>query len=189
MSLSKSKIFSYSSDIGELILTSSPNSSDIFVNSGLDGRCFRAHRLVLGSVSPVLEKVLDTSCQFCGVEPEDSTALTFAQVPGSILESFLALCYTGVSLSLKTDDEESELRQFCSELRLFSSESLTRSPVSSQFDIPTSLSEEEAPSVGYIECENLRTFLVNDVLKLASVVNPDIVEHNFEDLIAEGHLQ
>ena len=188
MQRSKSQIFSFHPDLGEWILTLPPNSSDIFLNSGLDGRCFRAHRLVLASVSPVLQSVLDTSCQFCGGEPEDNPVLTFAHVPGSVLENFLALCYTGVSLSVKTELEESELKEFCSELKLFFIESLTRAPVSGQFDlqnVPDFCSQDVC--VGYVEFDSLKNDIsTHDVLKLAHV-HPDIVEQNFEDLIAAGH--
>lgn len=182
---SKSKIFSYSSEIGDLILNSSPNLVDIYINSGLDGRCFRAHRVVLAAASEILANILDTSCQFCGGEPDENTALTFAGVSGTTLENFLALCYTGVSLNIKDYRDESELKSFCSEFKLYSPESLVRiSNPSTDFILGSVLSQDETP-VGYNECDNLKTLLSGEVLKLAAVC-PEIVEQHFDDLINAG---
>jgi hypothetical protein len=181
---SKSKIFCYSAEIGEVILNSSPQTSDICLISGIDGRCFKSHRVVLAGASLVLAEILDTSCQFCGGEPEDNSVLTFADVSGNVLEHFLALCYTGVSLNFKSAVEESELRRFCSELKLGLPETLVRCPQSS---FPATVSGFLVePSIGFIECE--KNFLPSEILKLDDVegVAAVIPETNFEDFMAAG---
>ena len=185
---SESKIFGHSCEDGSLILNSSPNSSDIYVNSGLDGRCFRAHRVVLAAASDFLEKLLNTSCLFCAGEPDDNNALTLAEVSGTVLEHFLAICYTGNSLSLKSDIEEIALKRFCLTLGLKEFHSLTRAE--SHFDCdPSSVKSilSGDVSVGYSECENLKNLLSNDDLKLGTVC-PDIDGHHFDDLIAAGNI-
>lgn len=186
MSESKSKIFSFSSEIGETILNSSPSCSDIFVTSGLDGRCFRAHRIVLAAASSVLAGILDNSCQFCNSEMEDNPVLTFADVSGTILEHFLALCYTGVSLSLKSDYEELELKSFWSDLKLFSDEPLIRSR-QSNFDIQSlDVGLMDEPMVGFSECESFKNIFPAEVLKLEEAGTTGIVGHSFDDLMTAG---
>lgn len=185
---SKSKIFCYSAEIGEVILNSSPQTSDICLISGVDGRCFKSHRVVLAGASLVLAEILDTSCQFCGGEPEDNSVLTFADVSGNVLEHFLALCYTGISLNLKSPFEESELRTLCSELKLGLPENLVRCP---QTSFPAAVSGFLVePSIGFIECESLKIFLPSEILKLddAEVVAAVIPETNFEDFMTAGKL-
>ena len=167
-------------------MNSSPNLVDIYINSGLDGRCFRAHRVVLAAASEILANILDTSCQLCGGEPDENTVLTFADVSGTTLENFLALCYTGVSLNLKDYRDESELKSFCSEFQLYSPESLVRaSNPSADFILDSVLSQDAAP-IGYNECDNLKTLLSGEVLKLAAVC-PEIVEQHFDELINSGN--
>ena len=184
---SKSKIFCYSSEVGEVILNSSPHTADLCLISGVDGRCFKSHRVVLAGASDVLAEILDTSCQFCGGEPEDNSVLTFADVSGNVLEHFLALCYTGVSLNLKSVFEESELRTLCSELKVGATENLVRCP---QLSFPAAVSGFLVdPSIGFIECESLKNFLPNEILKLdVDGVAAVIPEANFEDFIAAGKL-
>ena len=184
---SKSKIFSYSSEIGEVILNSSPQTSDICLISGIDGRCFKSHRVVLAGASLVLAELLDTSCQLCGGEPDDNSVLTFADVSGNVLEHFLALCYTGVSLRIKSGFEESELRTLCSELKLAVPENLVRCPPS---NFPAAVSGFLVePSIGFIECASLKNYLPNEILKLdVDGVAAVIPETNFEDFIAAGNL-
>ena len=186
MSESKSKIFSFSSEIGEIILNSSPNCADVFVTSGLDGRCFRAHRVVLAAASSVLAGIMDTSCQFCNSETEDNPVLTFADVSGNIIEHFLALCYTGVSLGLKTDFEELELKSFWSDLKLFSDETLVRSQQSNFAIQNLDVDLLDEPMIGFSECEAFKNIFPTEVLKLGDGNTNDIVEHNFEDLMTAG---
>jgi hypothetical protein len=185
MSQSKSKIFVYSSVFGEIILNSSSNTSDIFLNSGTDGRCFKAHRVVLAAASQILGEILDTSCSVCGGEPEDNCVLTFADVSGNILEHFLTLCYTGVSLVLNSDEEEEELRIFCANVKL-RDDNLLRCPQSGFVISGLESSFIVEPVIGFTECRTSKNFFSNDVLKLEPT-NVVLTDDHFEALITASN--
>ena len=70
------------------------------------------------SASTIFSTLLTVNCNFCSDVIDDKVVLVFAEISGDILKSFLSLIYTGLSETMSTARERSELQYLCRQLQL-----------------------------------------------------------------------
>ena len=77
---------------------------------------------------------------------DEKVVLLMDQISGNILQSFLALIYTGKSSSLRTSKEQAELKNLCLQLKLKSADSICpSSPLTSDDSVLPGFKEVELP--------------------------------------------
>lgn len=81
-------------NICDITLNAPSKLGDVYLISN-DCRYFLAHKMVLASVSELLNLVLAIPCDFCGNSYEEFSSLFFQGYPGDVIKSFLSLVYTG----------------------------------------------------------------------------------------------
>lgn len=81
-------------NVCDITLNASSKLGDVYLVSQ-DKRYFVAHKMVLASVSTVLDAFLSTTCEFCAANVDEYPVLFLEGYKGETIKNFLSIVYTG----------------------------------------------------------------------------------------------